>query len=60
VRIFFFYIVEGNKRTTLVVVRPFLALNCADIRSMQGHKYTTFIALARGSLEEAERARWGA
>ncbi len=50
--------VDGNKRTAHVCYRVFLALNDADLDASDEEKYVTMIALAEGSLSEAEFATW--
>ena len=50
--------IDGNKRTAHVCYRVFLALNGADLIASDEDKYVTMIALAEGSLPEAEFANW--
>ena len=50
--------VDGNKRTEHVCYRVFLALNDADLVASDEDKYVAMIALAEGSLAEAEFAAW--
>jgi death-on-curing protein len=50
--------VDGNKRTAHVCYRVFLALNDADLVASDEDKYVAMIALAEGSLSEAEFATW--
>ncbi|MEO8998705.1 MAG: type II toxin-antitoxin system death-on-curing family toxin [Rhodanobacter sp.] len=50
--------IDGNKRTAHVCYRVFLALNGADLDASDEDKYVTMIALAEGSLPEAEFAAW--
>ncbi|HEY8586269.1 MAG TPA: type II toxin-antitoxin system death-on-curing family toxin [Rhodanobacter sp.] len=50
--------IDGNKRTAHVCYRVFLALNGADLVATDEEKYVTMIALAEGSLPEAEFASW--
>lgn len=50
--------VDGNKRTAHVSYRVFLALNGADLVASDEDKYVTMIALAEGSLPEADFAAW--
>ena len=50
--------VDGNKRTAHVCYRVFLALNGADLTASDEEKYVSMIALAEGSLSEAEFAAW--
>ncbi|HTA64587.1 MAG TPA: type II toxin-antitoxin system death-on-curing family toxin [Xanthomonadaceae bacterium] len=50
--------VDGNKRTAHVCYRVFLALNDADLVASQEEKYVQMLALADGSLSEADFASW--
>ena len=50
--------IDGNKRTAHVCYRVFLALNGADLVASDEDKYVRMIALAEGSLPEAEFAGW--
>jgi death-on-curing protein len=50
--------VDGNKRTVLVVMRVFLALNEIEFRATQEEKYVTILKLAEGNLTEDELADW--
>jgi death-on-curing protein len=50
--------IDGNKRTAHVCYRVFLALNGADLVASDEDKYIRMIALAEGSLSEAEFATW--
>ena len=50
--------VDGNKRTAHVCYRVFLALNDVKLDASDEDKYVTMIALAEGSLSEAEFAAW--
>ncbi|TAM26720.1 MAG: type II toxin-antitoxin system death-on-curing family toxin [Rhodanobacter sp.] len=50
--------VDGNKRTAHVCYRVFLALNDVKLDASDEDKYVTMIALAEGSLSEAEFASW--
>lgn len=50
--------VDGNKRTAHVCYRAFLALNDADLVASGEDKYLRMVALAEGSLPEAEFADW--
>jgi len=49
---------DGNKRTALAATRAFLLLNGYTLRATQEEKYLTFLALADGTLSEAELASW--
>jgi death on curing protein len=50
--------VDGNKRTAHVCYRVFLALNGATIIASDEDKYITTLALAEGTLPEADFAAW--
>lgn len=50
--------IDGNKRTALVVMRTFLALNGYDLNASQEEKYITFLKLAEGSIDEDELIEW--
>lgn len=50
--------VDGNKRTAHVCYRVFLALNGVTIAASDEDKYITTLALAEGSLPEADFATW--
>lgn len=50
--------VDGNKRTAHVCYRVFLALNAAEFIASDEEKYVHMLALAEGSLAEAEFATW--
>jgi death on curing protein len=50
--------IDGNKRTALVVMRVFLALNDVEFRATQEEKYLTFLQLAEGKIDEEELATW--
>ena len=50
--------IDGNKRTALVVMRTFLALNGYDLNASQEEKYVIFLKLAEGSLDENELIVW--
>jgi len=50
--------VDGNKRTAHVCYRIFLALNDAELTASAEDKYIHMLALAEGSLSEAEFAAW--
>lgn len=49
---------DGNKRTAHVCYRVFLRMNGADLRATDEDKYVAMLALAEGSLSEAEFAAW--
>ena len=50
--------IDGNKRTGYVVMETFLIRNGHTLNAPPQDKYTTFIALANGSLAEDELAVW--
>lgn len=50
--------IDGNKRTALVVMRTFLALNGVDFVATPEDKYLMILRLAEGTLEEDELAAW--
>ena len=50
--------VDGNKRTSFVAALLFLRVNGQDIRASQENRYTTWLALAAGALDEAALAAW--
>lgn len=50
--------VDGNKRTAHVCYRVFLALNDAALAASEEEKYVQMLALAEGSLPEADFAAW--
>ena len=49
---------DGNKRTAHVCYRAFLVLNGMTVAATDEDKYVTMVALAEGSLPEAEFAAW--
>jgi death on curing protein len=50
--------IDGNKRTALVVMRTFLALNDIDFVASPEAKFTTILRLAESSLDEEDLASW--
>lgn len=50
--------VDGNKRSALVISLLFLRLNGYSLIASREDRYQTFMALADGSLSEAELADW--
>ncbi len=50
--------IDGNKRTSYVVMRTFLQLNGYDIQASAIEKYETWIGLANNQINEAELANW--
>jgi death on curing protein len=49
---------DGNKRTAHVCYRTFLALNDAKLLASEEEKYVAMLALAEGTLSEADFAAW--
>lgn len=49
---------DGNKRTAAVACELFLALNDATLEASNIELYPVYLALAEGSLSEAEFAAW--
>jgi death-on-curing protein len=50
--------IDGNKRTSYVVMRTFLQLNGYDIQASAMEKYETWISLANNQINEAQLANW--
>ena len=50
--------IDGNKRTSYVVMRTFLKLNSYDIQASATEKYETWMRLANNQINEAELANW--
>jgi death-on-curing protein len=50
--------VDGNKRTAAVTCETFIMLNGAILRADDLELYPRYVALAEGSLPEAEFASW--
>ena len=50
--------VDGNKRTSYVVMRTFLRLNNYDIQASARKKYEVWIRLADDRISEIELAQW--
>ena len=50
--------VDGNKRTALVALELFLALNGKALAADDGACVVTMLALAEGSLDEPQLAAW--
>jgi death-on-curing family protein len=50
--------VDGNKRTAAVVCETFIMLNGAALNADDLELYPRYVALAEGSLPEAEFAAW--
>jgi len=49
---------DGNKRTSYVVMRTFLKLNGYDLKARDEEKYEVWIALASNNLSEEELGEW--
>ncbi len=50
--------VDGNRRTAHVCYRAFLVLNGMTVAATDEDKYVAMVALAEGSLPEADFAAW--
>lgn len=50
--------IDGNKRTSYVVMRTFLKLNGYDIQASTAEKYQVWIQLADSKIDEADLAKW--
>ena len=50
--------VDGNKRTSYVVMRTFLRLNGYDIQASATEKYRVWIQLADSQIGETDLAKW--
>lgn len=50
--------VDGNKRTAAVACETFIMLNGAAVQADDLELYPRYVALAEGSLSEAEFATW--
>lgn len=50
--------IDGNKRTSYVVMRTFLKLNGYDIRASEIEKYQLWMGVANNQISEAELAIW--
>ena len=50
--------IDGNKRTSYVVMRTFLKLNGYDIQASAMEKYQTWMRLANSRINEAALANW--
>lgn len=50
--------VDGNKRTAFLTAMIFLGLNGKDLDATEPEVVQTIIALAEGSLKEAQFAAW--
>lgn len=50
--------VDGNKRTAAVACELFLALNDAVLQASNVELYPVYLALAEGSMSEADFAEW--
>jgi death on curing protein len=49
---------DGNKRTAAVICETFLVLNGARLQAEDPELYPVYLALADGSLSEADFASW--
>lgn len=50
--------IDGNKRTSYVVMRTFLKLNGCDIQASAIEKYEIWLRLANSQVSEADLAKW--
>ena len=50
--------IDGNKRTSYVVMRTFLRLNNYDIQASAREKYEVWIRLTDSQMSEIELAQW--
>ena len=50
--------IDGNKRTSYIVMRTFLQLNGYDLQTSAMDKYETWIRLANNQISEVELASW--
>ena len=50
--------IDGNKRTSYVVMRTFLKLNGYDIRASAIEKYQMWMRLANNQIDEVKLAKW--
>ncbi|MDJ0691253.1 MAG: type II toxin-antitoxin system death-on-curing family toxin [Xenococcaceae cyanobacterium MO_188.B32] len=50
--------IDGNKRSSYVVMRTFLKLNGCDLKASAIEKYETWMRLANNQINEAELANW--
>ena len=50
--------IDGNKRTSYIVMRTFLKLNGYDIQASAIEKYQIWMSLANNQINEAELANW--
>lgn len=50
--------VDGNKRTSYVVARLFLRLNCYDIAASEAERLHVWLDLAAGQMSERALAEW--
>ena len=50
--------IDGNKRTSYVVMRTFLKLNGYDIKASAIEKYEIWLRLADSKISEAELGKW--
>jgi len=52
------FFIDGDKRTSYVVMRTFLKLNGYDIQVSNEEKYRIWLSLGAGQLSEKELAQW--
>lgn len=50
--------IDGNKRTSYVVMRTFLKLNGYDLQTSTPKKYQVWIRLADSQMNETELSKW--
>ena len=50
--------IDGNKRTSYVVMRTFLKLNSYDVQASAAEKYKVWIQLADSQIDETDLAKW--
>ena len=50
--------IDGNKRTSYVVMRTFLKLDGYDIQASAMEKYEIWLRLANSQISEADLAKW--
>ncbi|MEO1342007.1 MAG: type II toxin-antitoxin system death-on-curing family toxin, partial [Cyanobacteria bacterium J06635_13] len=50
--------VDGNKRTSYVVMRTFLKLNGYDLQASTVEKYQVWMQLADSHIDEIDLAEW--
>lgn len=50
--------IDGNKRTSYIVMRTFLKLNGYDIKASAAEKYEVWIRLADSQIDETDLSKW--